>query len=127
MDPAELKAFMDMHGYPFGLGLSPFGFPRYPPSAGVSHDKVPNPAKLKERILKDSPLFSVMLNDFGKRYLRHASDLLEINPMPFPPGHPMYHQRMDVTTLDENDKLKKENLELRKRIESMTKDKKGSD
>lgn len=120
VDPIQLKAFMDMHGYPFGFGLSPFEFPRYPPSAGTMPGMSPNPAKLKERALKENPLFSARLNDFSRMYLRHASSLIE-RPSAFPAGHPMSSNRADVAMLEENDKLRKENLELRKRIEQMTK------
>lgn len=121
MDPVEMKAFMDMHGYPFGFGLS--GFHRYPPSAGVQQGTITHPSKLKEKILKESPLFSARLNDFGRVYLQHASSLFDMSSAVFPPGHPMYNNRVDAITLEENEKLRKENLELRKRIEQMTKGK----
>lgn len=121
MDPAEIKAFMDMHGYPFGFGLS--SFHRYPPSAGMRQGMPTHPAKLKEKILKDSPLFSARLNDFGRMYLRHASSLFDMNSTMFPPGHPIHDNRADITTLEENEKLRKENLELRKRIEQISKNK----
>ncbi|CAE6499377.1 MAG: hypothetical protein QXE84_07220 [Candidatus Nitrosotenuis sp.] len=121
MDPIEMKAFMDMHGYPFGFGL--FGFHRYPPSAGILQGMASHPAKLKEKILKENPLFSARLNDFGRMYLRHASSLFDMNSSVFPPGHPMYDNRVDITVAEENEKLKRENLELRKRLEQITKGK----
>jgi len=122
MDPVELKSFMSMHGYPFGFGLSPFEFPRYPPSAGSLPSMLPSPAKLKEKVLKDSPLFSARLHDFRRMYLQHASGLLEARSE-FPAAHPVSKGSADITMQNENDKLRKENLELRKRIEQMTKNK----
>jgi hypothetical protein len=122
MDPVELKTFMERHGYPFGASLTPFSFSRYPPSSGLVFGLPANPAKLKDRMLKENPLFSARLNDFSRMYLRRASELLDIDSSLFPMGHPMRAERAEV--LEENDTLRKENLELRKRLEQMSKNKK---
>ena len=45
MDPTEIKAFMEMHGYPFGFNMSPFSGLRYPPA--LIGPLGTNPAKLK--------------------------------------------------------------------------------
>jgi hypothetical protein len=123
VDPVEIKAFMDMHGYPFGFGLSPFNLPRYPPGMGARIATGVNPGKLKEKVIRDDQLFSAKLHDYSKMYLRRASNLMEMNPIAFPVGHPMNSQGSDMAVEEENEKLRKENLELRKRIEQMTKNK----
>jgi hypothetical protein len=111
-----------MHGYPFGFSLSPFAFPRYPPAAtgpmGV------NPAKLKEKILSEDLTFSAKLHNFSKSYLQQASGLLDMSSSMFPPGHPMNHPRIDHMTQEEIEKLRKENTELKKRLEQLSKNKK---
>ena len=44
-----------------------------------------------------------------------------MNESVFPPGHPLYNRDRSISSLkDANDKLLKENLELRKRLESQT-------
>lgn len=113
---------MDMHGYPFGFGLSPFEFTRYPPSAGALPSMLPTPAKLKEKVLKDSPLFSARLNEFRRMYLQHASSILNATSA-FPAGHPLHNGNASSVIQEENEKLRKENLELRKRMEQFTKNK----
>lgn len=122
MDPAEMKTFMEMYGYPFGFSLSPFSFPRYPPMATASMGA--NPAKLKEKMIKENSTFSAKLHDFHKMYLRHASGLFDMSSNMFPPGHPMNLQsRTDYTIREEYEQLRKENAELKKRIEQLTKNK----
>jgi hypothetical protein len=122
MNPVEMKMFMDMYGYPFGVSLSPFEFPRYPPSAiGPTNT---NPAKLKEKMIKENSTFSARLYDFNRLYLRHASGLLDMSSNAFPPGHPLSHGKADYLLQDENMKLQKENSDLKKIIEQMTKTKK---
>jgi hypothetical protein len=123
MNPVEMKMFMEMHGYPFGFSLSPFDFPRYPPAAMGPTSM--NPAKLKEKMIKENSTFSAKLHDFNKLYLKHASGLLDMRSNVFPPGHPLNPQgTSNFATQEENDQLRKENAELRKRIEQLAKNKK---
>jgi hypothetical protein len=123
MDPTEMNMFMEMYGYPFGFSLSPFSFTRYPPMATSSIDA--NPAKLKEKMIKENSTFSAKLHDFNKMYLRHASSLFDMSSNMFPPGHPMNLQsRADHLIQEEYEQLRKENAELKKRIEQLTKNKK---
>ena len=118
MDPTEIKAFMEMHGYPFGFGLSPFAFPRYPPTIGNNPGL--NPAKIKEKMIQDDMMFSSKLHDFHKMYLRHASGLLDMSSNSFLPGNPLHTTaRNDLVIKEENDKLRKENADLKKRIDQL--------
>lgn len=123
MNPVDMKMFMDMYGYPFGYSLSPFAFPRYPPTAiGPSNM---NPAKLKEKLIKENATFSAKLHAFSKIYLRQASGLLDLSSSTFPPGHPLnLHTKADYVMQGENEQLRKENAELKKRIEQLSKNKK---
>jgi hypothetical protein len=123
MDPLEMKMFMEMYGYPFGFSLSPFVFPRYLPSAIGPMSM--NPAKLKEKMIKEDPAFSAKLHDFSKMYRIHAASLFDTNSNMFPPSHlggPRGTNNHVVQ--EENEQLRKENAELKKRIEQLTKNKK---
>lgn len=116
MDPTEIKAFMEMHGYPFGFNLSPFSGLRYPPA--LIGPMGTNPAKLKEKIVAENSTFTGKLNDFNKMYLKHATGLVDMSASLFAPGHPMSHKiATDYITKEENERLRHENAELKKRIE----------
>lgn len=122
MNPVELKMFMDMYGYPFGMSLSPFEFARYPPSA-IGQTNM-NPAKIKEKLIKENSTFSAKLHDFNRIYLKGAAGLFDMNLNAFPPGHPLANTKADYLLQNENAQLQKENAELKKIIEQMTKNKK---
>ena len=118
VDPTEFKAFMEMHGYPLGFSMSPFVLPRYPPAIGMGLGV--NPAKLKEKMIRDDATFSAKLHDFHKMYLRHASGLLDMSSNAFLPGHPLSRRTSnDFAAEEENEKLRLENAELKKRIEQL--------
>ena len=52
-------------------------------------------------------------------YLKHASGLLDMSASMFAPGHPMAHaMASDHANHQELEKLRLENAELKKRIES---------
>ena len=115
MNETEIRAFMQMHGYPFGFSLSPFEGLRYPPGlAGPM-----NPTKLKERAIAQNASFTGKINEFNKIYLKHASGLIDMSSSAFAPGHPMNHtMASNYATKEELEKLRLENAELKKRIES---------
>jgi hypothetical protein len=116
MDTPEIKAFMEMHGYPFGFSLSPFAQLRYPPGLAAPIA----PSRLKEKMIADNPGFTGKINEFNKMYLKHASGLLDMSASMFVSGHPMTHKMAsDHNDLQELEKLRLENSELKKRIESL--------
>ena len=118
VDPTDMKPSIDMHGYPLGFSLSPFAFPRYPPALGVHLGT--NPALLKEKMIREDATFSAKLHDFHKMYLRHASGLLDMSSNAFLPRHPVnIRATNDVISKEEHEKLRKENAELKKRIEQL--------
>jgi hypothetical protein len=54
-------------------------------------------------------------------YQQYASGLISMNSSIIPPGHPLYTRQNSVKTLQaENDKLLKENLNLKKKLEKET-------
>ena len=51
-------------------------------------------------------------------YQQYASGLISMNSAIIPPGHPLFNRKNSVQTLQtENDKLLKENLNLKKKLE----------
>ncbi|MEM3065078.1 MAG: hypothetical protein QW177_06880 [Candidatus Nitrosotenuis sp.] len=115
MDPTEMRMFTDMYEFPFGFSLSPFALPRYPPAA---KNRFINPAKLKDAMIKEDPMFSSKLRDFQKMYLRHATSLLGMSSNAFLPAHPLGQPANNFAD-DEIERLRKENAELKKRIEQL--------
>ena len=54
-------------------------------------------------------------------YQQYASGLLSMNSTIIPPGHPLYSRQNSIETLQAtNDKLLKENLELKKKVKKET-------
>ena len=116
MDPTEIKAFMEMHGYPFGFSISPFGGLRYPPA--LTGPMAMNPAKAKEKMVAENSTFTMKFHEFNKLYHKHATGLMDMSSSMFAPGHPMSHKMAsDYAAKEENERLRMENAELKKRIE----------
>jgi hypothetical protein len=62
------------------------------------------------------------LEDFNQMFRKYADGLLNANDSIFPPGHPLYNREKSFSLLKEaNDKLLKENLELKKQLEKSEK------
>tara|TARA_B100000686_G_C16751624_1_gene952868 strand:- start:1746 stop:2081 length:336 start_codon:yes stop_codon:yes gene_type:complete len=58
------------------------------------------------------------LEDFNQMFRQYANGLLNTNQSIFPPGHPLFNREKSFSLLKEaNDKLLKENLELKKQLE----------
>ena len=52
-------------------------------------------------------------------FRQYADSILNMNKSVFPPGHPLFNRERSISILkEENDKLLKENLELKKQLES---------
>ncbi|MDA0756323.1 MAG: hypothetical protein O2864_03355 [Crenarchaeota archaeon] len=62
------------------------------------------------------------LEDFNQMFRQYADGLLNGSRSIFPPGHPLYNKEKSFSLLKEaNDKLLKENLELKKQIQKSEK------
>ena len=88
-------------------------FPRLPPGVG-DQQLMPRPQGIQEIVPQ------AKLDDYTRMLQRHAAGLLTMaNPGIIPPGHPLYNRQNSVETLQaENSKLQRENLELKKQLES---------
>ena len=93
---------------------------RYPPKSNPPKGLI-NSNKLKKGFSNEGASMMPKLQDFNQMFRQHANSLLDMNESVFPPGHPLYNRDRSISSLkDANDKLLKENLELRKSLESQT-------
>ena len=77
---------------------------------------------MKEQFLKQTETINQKLQGFQHMYQQYASGLLSMNSMIIPPGHPLYNKQNSISSLQtENDKLLKENLELKKKLDKKPK------
>lgn len=109
-------------------GLNPnmphvaFQFPRLPPGrANPMFGAYQDPAK--ERLVRDAKSAGKRLHEFQEMYQRHAGDLFAANHRIIPPNHPLYRPEDNIGAIKaENEKLRKENTELRKKLDMQTLD-----
>jgi len=91
---------------------------RYPPGANLPSGLV-NTSKLKRQLSADNAALSPRLQDFTEMYHKMAAGLLNISSDTLiPPGHPIHSRENSVAILkEENKKILKENMELKKKLE----------
>ncbi|MBC8251979.1 MAG: hypothetical protein H8E89_10385 [Candidatus Nitrosopelagicus sp.] len=78
--------------------------------------------KIHERFNKQNASLVPNLEDFNHMFRQYAEGLLRSNESIFPPGHPLYSREKSFSLLKEaNDKLLKENLELKNKLEKSEK------
>lgn len=118
MDEYVLRHLRDLYGMNPDIPHRAFQFPRLPP--GITHptQKIfENP--IKEKFLQDASMINKKLEGFQKFYQQYASGLMTMNTnRVVPPGHPLYSEKNSLEYLKaENDKLIKQNLQLKKKLE----------
>jgi len=91
---------------------------RYPPGANLPSGLV-NTSKLKRQLSANNAALSPKLQDFTEMYHKMAAGLLDMSSNTLiPPGHPIHSRENSVTILkEENKKILKENMELKKKLE----------
>jgi len=95
-------------------------FMRYPPNSNPPK-RLTNSKTLKKQFVNEGASMLPKLQDFNQMFRQHANNILNMNESVFPPGHPLFNRENSISVLKEaNDKLLKENLELRKKLESKT-------
>ncbi len=118
MEDLAVKQLRDLYGLNPNIPHLAFQFPRLPP--GLSHPMFKvfeNP--VKEKQIQNSESLSKKLQGFQEMYRQYASGLFTMNfTGAIPPGHPLYAKQNSIDILKtENDKLLKENLELKKKLD----------
>ena len=117
MDDFTTRHLQDLYGLNPNIPHLAFQFPRLPP--GLAHPMFKiyeNP--MKEQFSQQADTINQKLQGFQQMYQQYASGLLTMNNTVVPPGHPLYTKKNSIEVLrTENDKLLKENLELKKKLE----------
>jgi len=95
-------------------------FIRYPPNSNPPK-KLTNSEIIKEKFVKQGASMLPKLEDFNQMFRNRADNILGMDKSVFPPGHPLYNRENSISSLKQsNDKLLKENLELKKKLEGKT-------
>ncbi|MCV0400642.1 MAG: hypothetical protein K5777_01470 [Nitrosopumilus sp.] len=117
MDEMATNHLRDLYGLNPNIPHLAFQFPRLPPGLSNPMFKIhQNP--MKEQFYQNAQTLNQKLQGFQHLYQQYAAGLLSMNSTVIPPGHPAYTRQNSVETLKtENDKLIKENLELKKKLE----------
>jgi len=112
-----MKHLQNLYGLNPNIPHMALQFTRLPP--GLTHPMFKiYESPMKEQFLQQADNINQKLQGFQHMYQQHASGLLSMNSAIIPPGHPLYTRQNSVETLQsENDKLLKENLELKKKLE----------
>jgi len=116
VDNLAIKHLQDLYGLNPNIPHLALQFPRLPP--GLTHPMFKiYETPMKKQFSQEIAAINQKLQGFQHMYQQHASGLLSMNSVIIPPGHPMYTRQNTVETLQaENDKLLKENLNLKKKL-----------
>ena len=117
MDDMAIKQLQDLYGINPNIPHIALQFPRLPPRLLHPMFKIyENP--MKEQFSKQASTINQKLQGFQHMYQQYAAGLLTMNSAIIPLGHPLYTRENSIETLHaENDKLLKDNLELKKKLE----------
>ena len=92
-------------------------FNRYPPNSNLPKGLL-NSNQIKKNFAMEGASMLPKLQDFNQMFRQYANSILSMNETIFPPGHPMFNSEHSISSLKEiNDKLLKENMELKKLLE----------
>lgn len=116
MDDYILGHLKSLYGMNPDIPHMAFQFPRLPP--GLPHPVFKIHDSARVNMPRGAEGISDRLQEFQLSYQKHASGLLNMNSRATLPGHPLYTSQESITSLKaENNKLLKENADLRKRLE----------
>jgi len=118
MDDLVLNQLKNLYELNYDIPHRAFQFPRLPPGINPPAFKIfENPAKNK--FVQNVSNLDKKLDGFQRLYQQQVSGLMTMNSAGIiPPGHPLHSEQNSIKILKtENDKLLKQNLELKKRLE----------
>ena len=121
MNEEVIQQLKDLYGLNPEIPHRAFQFPRLPP--GITHPMFHLHQNFqKEKFLQRTKSLK-NLDEYHRQYQQHASGLFTMHTMIIPPGHPLYSEKNSIEFLKaENDKLVKQNIELKKKLEKHSKD-----
>jgi hypothetical protein len=121
MDNMVANHLRDLYGLNPNIPHLAFQFPRLPPGMSNPMFKT-NENPMKAQFLRNAETINQKLQGFQHLYQQYAAGLVTMNSTVIPPGHPAYTRQNSIETLQtEKDKLIKENLELKKKLQKQTK------
>ncbi len=120
MDNMVANHLRDLYGLNPNIPHMAFQFPRLPPGLSNPMFKThENP--MKKQFLDNAENMAQKLQGFQHVYQQYAGGLLTVSSAIIPPGHPAYTRQNSIQTLQtENDRLLKENLELKKTLDKQS-------
>ena len=124
MDDSTTKHLMDLYGLNPNILPYAFQFPRIPP--GLTPLMFNSTTEsVRKNFSRQNESLSTKLQDFQRTYQKYASSLFDMTfPGIVPPGHPLFSRQFSVEVIQsERDHLQKENLELKKQVEKISKEK----
>ncbi len=117
MDYHYTQRSMELSGIHPEFGIPTSIFPRFPPGISPPSLGAIDQKRLKEKFFNDNASINAKLQDFNQMYQKFASGLFEFAYPALPPGHPLYSRvKSTVSLQNENDKLRKENIDLKKQL-----------
>ena len=117
MDNSVTKHLQDLYGLNPNIPHLALQFPRLPPGLTRPMFKIYE-TPMKEQYSQEIATINQKLQGFQHMYQQYASGLLSMNSVIIPPSHPLFSRQNSVQTLQtENDKLLKENLNLKKKLD----------
>ncbi len=117
MDYFYTRRSIELSGIHPEFGIPTSIFPRFPPGISPPALGAINQKRLKEKFFKDNASIITKLHDYNQMYQKLASGLFELAYPALPPGHPLYSRLESTVSLkSENDKLRKENIDLKKQL-----------
>ncbi len=122
MDEMVAKELKRMYEIDYDIPHRAFQFPRLPPGINPPMFKIfENPGK--DSFLQNAGNLQKNLDEYQTFFQQYASKLTTSDSARIvPPGHPLYSEKNSVKILKaENDKLVKQNLELKKKLEEKSK------
>ncbi len=119
MDFLGIRKNIELSGIHPEFGIPTSMFPRFPPGISPPSMGLVDQKKLKEKFFRDNSSINTKLQDFNQMYQKFASGLFELAYPALPPGHPLYSRLESTVSLqNENNKLRKENEDLKKQLSS---------
>ena len=118
MEYLRAKGPFNMYGFTTDFSAFVPDSIRYPPNATIPKGLV-NAPMLNEKLSADNAALAPRLENFAQMYQQMAAGLLNMSiDKLIPPGHPLYTKENSITILkEEKEKILKENLELRKKLD----------
>ena len=124
MEDLAIKHLKDIYGLNPNIPHIALQFPRLPTSL-FHHVSQTLEIPMRKKFLEDNANINKKLQGFSQSYQKYASGLLNMSSgQIIPPGHPLFDQQNSISSLKaDNDKLLKENSELKKKLSNQESDK----